>query len=255
MAKYRLVAFDLDDTLAMSKAKIEPRMAGLLSELLGRVPVCIISGGRFEQFDLQVLQHLKMEQSRRENLHLMPTCGTRYYRWVERNWEQVYAEDFDDAEKAQIVEALTRGAKNLGLWEPDPWGEIIEDRGSQITLSALGQKAPAKAKYAWDPDGTKKDRLRDYVARELPGLEVRGGGLTSIDVTKKGVDKAYGMRKMLEFLTLSQEQVLFIGDRLDPGGNDYPVKKMGIQCIAVHGWSDTANHVEALLKDSSTQLG
>ena len=66
--------------------------------------------------------------------------------------------------------------RELGLWEENPWGNIIEDRGSQITFSALGQEAPLDAKRAWDPDGTKKAALRDAVQPDVPELDVRGGG-------------------------------------------------------------------------------
>lgn len=243
----RVVVFDLDDTLTVSKAEIEPRMARLVARLLERVEVCIISGGRFEQFDLQVLKHLPIDDAQRTRLHLMPTCGTRYYRWLNSGWRQVYAEDFTAAEKQRVVGALRAAAQELGLWETTTWGEIIEDRGSQVTYSALGQAAPPQAKYDWDPDGAKKRRLRDRVAAQLPDLEVRAGGSTSIDVTREGIDKAYGMRKLLDQLGVPPEEVLFIGDRLEEGGNDYPVRAMGIPCIAVDGWPETADTVERLL--------
>ena len=243
----RVLAFDLDDTLAVSKSPIEPEMADLLGRLLDRVEVCIISGGRFEQFDTQVLRRLDIDDSRRRRLHLMPTCGTRYYRWNGTEWQVVYAEDLSAEDKRRIIEVLTTGAQALGLWEPNPWGEIIEDRGSQITFSALGQQAPPEAKYAWDPDGVKKRALRDYAAARLPDLEVRSGGSTSVDVTRKGIDKAYGIGKLLEGLRLTTADVLFIGDRLDEGGNDYPVKAMGVPCVAVEGWKDTAEYLRELL--------
>ena len=241
------MAFDLDDTLAVSKSQIDPRMAGLLERLLERVDVCIISGGRFEQFDAQVLRHLDLTESARTRLHLMPTCGTRYYRWIDGGWRPVYAEDLPEKDKQRIIDALTRSAKELGLWEEHPWGEIIEDRGSQVTFSALGQLAPPERKYAWDPDGSKKRKLRDLVAQRLPDLEVRGGGSTSIDVTRKGIDKGYGMRKLIDQLDLALDEVIFVGDRLDEGGNDYPVKAMGIPCVAVENWQDTAEYVERFL--------
>lgn len=243
----RVVAFDLDDTLAVSKSQIDDRMAKLLAQLLAKVDVCVISGGRFEQFDAQVLRHLDLDAGARDRLHLMPTCGTRYYRWLDGDWGLVYAEDLSPEAKDRIVSVLVEGAKALGIWEPEPWGEIIEDRGSQVTFSALGQKAPVQAKYEWDPDGDKKRRLRDYAAERLPDLEVRGGGSTSVDVTKKGVDKAYGMRKLIDHLGLSIGDVLFVGDRLDEGGNDYPVKAMGIRSVAVTRWQDTAEYVERLV--------
>jgi HAD superfamily hydrolase (TIGR01484 family) len=241
------VAFDLDDTLAVSKSQIDDRMAKLLAQLLTQVDVCVISGGRFEQFDTQVLRHLDLDAGVRERLHLMPTCGTRYYRWIDGGWGLVYAEDLSEEAKDRIVSVLVEGAKALGIWEPEPWGEIIEDRGSQVTFSALGQRAPVDAKYAWDPDGAKKAALRDYAAARLPDLEVRSGGSTSVDVTKLGVDKAYGMGRLMQHLGLTTEDVLFVGDRLDEGGNDYPVKAMGIRCVAVTRWQDTADYVERLL--------
>jgi hypothetical protein len=42
--------------------------------------------------------------------------------------------------------------------------------------------------------------------------------------------------------------ILFIGDKLEEGGNDYPVKAMGIDTIAVEKWEDTAMVIEALIK-------
>ena len=95
-------------------------------------------------------------------------------------------------------------AKSLGYWEPDPTGDIIEDRGSQVTFSALGQQASPDAKYAWDPDGAKRRSMRDRVASALPDLEVHVGGQTSIDVTNAGVDKAYAMRKLMAILGLAR---------------------------------------------------
>jgi phosphomannomutase len=251
----RVLAFDLDDTLAVSKSRIDDRMADLLGRLLAEVEVCVISGGRFEQFDKQVLQQLHVSDSLCTRLHLMPTCGTRYYRWVDGGWGLVYAEDLSEADKARVIAVLTEGAQELGLWEPEPFGDIIEDRGSQITFSALGQAAPPPRKYAWDPDGTKKGRLRDYAAARLPELEVRSGGSTSVDVTLKGIDKAYGIRKLIEMLGLEVSDVLFVGDRLDEGGNDYPVKAMGIETVAVTKWEDTADFVAGFLERRGQTAG
>ncbi|MDP4506729.1 HAD-IIB family hydrolase [Nonomuraea turcica] len=245
--QFSLLAFDLDDTLAVSKSQIDDRMAELLARLLDVVDVCVISGGQFSQFQNQVLRHLPVGDRHRARLHLMPTCGTRYYRWEKAEWRLVYAEDFSDAEKAEIIQVLTQSAKELGLWADDPWGEIIEDRGSQITFSALGQQAPPSSKYAWDPDGSKRRRLCAHVAERLPGLEVRSGGSTSVDITRKGVDKAYGIGRLLEATGLGIDDVLFVGDRLDEGGNDYPVKAMGVECVAVEGWEQTAEFVESFL--------
>jgi len=229
-ATLRAVAFDLDDTLTVSKSTIEQHMADLLDDLLARLDVCIITGGTFEQIETQVLQYLHAPADRLAHLHVMPTCGTRYYVWRNGAWHRCYAEDLTEDETRRIVSVLAEGAKELGFWEPNPWGEIIENRGSQITYSALGQRAPADAKRAWDPDGSKKRKLRDYAAERLPDLEVHAGGTTSVDVTRKGIDKAYGIKRLIKQLNISPDQLLFIGDRLRDGGNDYPVRALGVRC-------------------------
>jgi phosphomannomutase len=143
--------------------------------------------------------------------------------------------------------ALEQGADTLGYRPPKLWGDQIEDRGSQVTFSALGQEAPVASKEAWDPDGTKKRKLRDFVAKAIPEFEVRVGGSTSVDVTEPGIDKAYGIEKLIELLAVTKQDVLFVGDRLDKGGNDYPVKAMGVDCLEVSGWQDTALVIETIL--------
>lgn len=243
-----LVAFDLDDTLAPSKSAIDPRMLALLEQLLNRVEVCVISGGNFEQFDAQLLSGLgHLDENTLAGLHLLPTCGTQYFRRVDGEWKASYKEVLTDEQKQRAIDALRTEAQRLGLWESETWGDIIEDRGSQITFSALGQRAPVDAKKAWDPTGEKKNSLRTAVAALLPDLEVRSGGSTSVDITRKGIDKAYGMRKLAEQTGYSLDEMLFVGDRLDPEGNDYPVLAMGVSCHAVEGWQDTADFLDEFL--------
>lgn len=249
MTSPALVAFDLDDTLAPSKGLIDPRIAGLLRALLRTVDVAIISGGNEEQFRTQVLARLgEADAADLARLHLLPTCGTRYLRHDGVDFTPVYAHDLSEAEKTAALTALREEAERLGLWEVDPWGEILEDRGSQITFSALGQQAPREAKHAWDPTGAKRGLLRDAVAARLPGLEVRSGGSTSIDITQAGIDKAFGMRRLAEHTGIPLPAMLFYGDRLDEGGNDYPVLAIGVPSVAVGGWEDTAEKLDALLQ-------
>lgn len=252
----KLIAFDLDNTLAESKSQIPDVTALDLGRLLEKYEVCIISGGRFEQFLKQVVSRLEVSDELLERLHIMPTCGTRYYRYdaIGREWKMIYHNDLTKDQKVRIREAFERGAKELGLWEDEPYGEIIEDRDSQITYSALGQdiaeilgEEGLKRKYAWDPDMKKRHKLRDLIAPELDDVEVRVGGITSIDVTLPGVDKAYGMKKLIEALGISQDEILFIGDMLQEGGNDYPVKAMGIETIAVRDYQDTPYVIEGIL--------
>lgn len=246
----KLIAFDLDDTLAVTKSPITDRMSQLLGRLLEHYDVCVISGGKLEQFKLQVTDRLDVPAHLLNKLHLMPTCGTRYYRYneLEKKWALQYAEDLSTEQKERIREALETVAREMNLWCDKPAGDIIEDRYSQMTLSALGQQATPADKYAWaEKYKAVRPVFRDKVAELLPDLEVRIGGTTSTDVTLPGIDKAYGMEKLIQAIEISKDEILFIGDKLQEGGNDYPVKAMGIDVIEVDGWETTAYVIEGIL--------
>lgn len=249
MAK-KLIAFDIDDTLVVTKSPLSDRMSDLLTRLLETYDVCIISGGKFEIFEQNIVERLHASPEALTRLHLMPTCGTRYYRYSleTKSWELQYANDLTDEQKNRITEALEIVAKEMGIWCENPKGEIIEDRLSQITHSALGQEAVAHDKYEWAE--TYKDvrlAFRDKVAELLPDLEVRIGGTTSTDITLPGVDKAYGIQRLMEALAITKDDILYMGDKIEEGGNDYPVKAMGVECIAVNRWEDTAYVVEGIV--------
>lgn len=255
----KVIAFDLDGTLAPSKSPMPDRMAELLDRLLDIYHVCVMSGGKFEQFEKQLLSNLKSSPDKLEKLHIMPTCGTRYYHFdiAKSKWQKIYSEDFAPSEIKKIIAALNKGFDDLDYREKKVYGECVEDRGSQVTFSALGQdivdelgEKGVELKEAWDPDNNKKQKLRDYIANLIPEFEVRVGGVTSIDVTKPGIDKAYGIKKLMELLGVSKEEIFFIGDRLQEGGNDYPVKAFGIDCMEISHWQETALVVEAIIQTS-----
>jgi phosphomannomutase len=240
----RLVVFDLDGTLAESKAAIDAEMAQLLDRLLTIVPVAVISGGAWPQFQSQVLPHLRHAGLR--NLSLLPTCGTRFYRY-DSAWELLYSEDFTELERRKIIESLQQVIASTGGGAARVWGEVIEDRGSQITLSALGQQAPLEEKKKWDPDFSKRQRMKTVLETLIPEFSVHLGGATSIDVTQHGIDKAYGIRKLRDILHIAIEEMIFIGDALFPGGNDYPAKEAGALCIGIKDPHETKRVIEAIV--------
>jgi len=140
----KLIVFDLDGTLAESKSSIDPEMSGLLGDLLGLVKVAVISGGNWPQFQKQLLATLPRDR-RLENLTLLPTCGTKFYRY-DRDWQQLYSEDFTPDQKTLITRSLDRALASAGFQAGQTWGPLIEDRGSQITdaLFPGGNDYPAK---------------------------------------------------------------------------------------------------------------
>jgi phosphomannomutase len=241
----KLIVFDLDGTLAQSKSPIDDEMSARLSDLLGVVRVALISGGNWPQFDKQVLSRLPNDD-RLKRLSILPTCGTKFYQY-DGSWKKIYSEDFTDGERETIISSLHKAIALSGLKTEKVWGEVIEDRGSQITFSGLGQQAPLEEKKGWDPDFAKRKKIKAVLDTLIPEFSVRMGGATSIDVTKPGIDKAYGIRKLRDILGIAISEMIFIGDALFPGGNDYPAKEAGVVSIRVRDPNETKRVCQAII--------
>jgi len=242
----QLVAFDLDGTLAESKQPLADGMGDALTNLLTVAHVAVISGGDWPQFDKQVASRLRAGADL-SRLWLMPTTGTKLYTHRTDGWHPVYAELFDDRQKQAILEAFDASLSATGFVPETTWGERIEDRGSQITFSALGQQAPIHAKEIWDPDFAKRKIIQADLRRRLPGLSINMGGATSIDITREGVDKAYGLKKLRDASGISLDAMMFVGDAIFPGGNDYPAKLLGLDTVRVRDPRETLSVIETIV--------
>ncbi len=162
----KLVVFDLDGTLAESKSPLDPEMSKLLHGLLGILKVAVISGGDWPQFEAPLLSHLPQDD-RLLNLSLLPTCGTKFYQYS-GEWKKLYEEDFSAQEREKIFTSFEKALAISGLKAEKTWGPSIEDRGSQITFSALGQQAPLEEKNRWDPDYVKRKNIKDVLDTFIP---------------------------------------------------------------------------------------
>lgn len=251
----KILAFDIDQTLNIAKTPIPPEIAELLVKLLNYFEICPISGQKYEQFLLQIVDKLKevgVSEDQLTHLHLFAAQGTQYYNYdiAEHDWRQVYNYPLSDEDATKITSALQESAEELGYWEADqlaPGDEIIENRLSQITFSALGQTAGTEAKYAWDPDMKKRQAIVERCQTKAPGFLYEIGGTTSINVAAQGMNKEFGMTHLLEELQVEKSAVLYFGDMTQPGGNDYPVVQMGVDTITVRSHEDTAYALRGIL--------
>lgn len=242
-----VVIFDLDGTLALSKSAIDEEMHVLLEKLLEKHKVVVMSGGRWQQFEKQLLQMLKLSDERLSNLFISPGSGSGLYRFVQGEVHEMYADYLSKEEKQRIREAFDYALKEAGYAVTKTFGEIIEDRGTQITFSGLGQEAPLSLKEEWDPDHSKRRKIVDYLIEKIPDFEIHIGGTTSIDITKKGEGKDFGIRQISERLGIAIEKMVYIGDALFPGGNDEPAKKTGIESIQVKDPDETKKVIREII--------
>lgn len=255
----KVLSFDIDQTLNIAKTPIPDEIAELLIRCLDHFEICPISGQKFDQFLVQIVDRLvehgvKAEQL--EHLHLFVAQGTQYYRYEGKGeysregWKQVYNYPLTEEQVKKITETIEKSARELGYWEEDklaPGDEIIENRLSQVTFSALGQKAGTEAKYAWDPDCKKREKIVARCKELAPEFDYEIGGTTSINAITPGMNKVFGMTHLLEELKVGKEDILYFGDMTQPGGNDYPVVQMGIETITVRSHEDTAYALRGIL--------
>ena len=73
------------------------------------------------------------------------------------------------------------------------------------------------------------------------------GGATSIDITRPGIDKAYGIRKLRDILGISLKEMIYIGDALFVGGNDYPAEEAGVVSIPIRDPRETKRVTETII--------
>lgn len=249
--KKRVLAFDIDQTLNIAKTPIPPEIAEVLTKCLEYFEICPISGQKFEQFLVQIVDQLKdATPEQLSHLHLFAAQGTQYYRYQAGKWQQVYNYPLKDEDVVKITTVLEESAKELGYWEADKLldgDEIIENRLSQVTFSALGQKASTDVKYAWDPDTKKRQAIVAKCREKLPDFLYEIGGTTSINVAAPGMNKQFGMTHLLKELKVDKSEVLYFGDMTQPGGNDYPVVQMGIDTITVCSHEDTLYALRGIL--------
>ena len=271
----KVLSFDVDQTLNIAKTPIPDEIADLLIKCLREdFQICPISGQKFDQFLVQIVEPLRARGATVPdlmNLHLFVAQGTQYYRYdplekkegfvkagvftektpyEKKNWVKIYDHPLKSSEVKKITEALETAAKELGFWEEKKLkegDEIIENRLSQVTFSALGQKAGTKEKYAWDPDCKKREQIVKKAKELAPEFDYEIGGTTSINAIKPGMNKKFGMENLMKELGVKKKDILYFGDMTNPGGNDYPVVEMGIDTITVRNHEDTAFALRGIL--------
>lgn len=253
-----VIIFDLDGTLSEAKTLIDAEMASLIGKLLNTHHVAVMSGGSHEQIKKQFVAGLEITPNSPlslEKVHLFPTCGSQCYQYEKSEWLERYAERLSEGEKKEIQEGFEKVYKKIGYKHPVKlYGEVVEDRGTQMTFSAVGQKAPIEEKQKWiDKNYDKREEIAQELQKLLSEHEVRTAGLTSIDVTRKGINKYYGVKKVVELLATPIERMVFVGDRLMKGGNDEPVIGTGIDTVSVRGPEDTKDLLVKWLQTPARQ--
>ncbi len=253
-----LIVFDIDGTLTPSKAPADREMISLLLRLLEKRAVAVIGGGKYGLFKHQLVRFLPKRDVRLERFYLFPTSSTAFYRFQKGGWRCIYEHVLSVAEKKKIMAAFARVFKEIGYVHPKrTCGVTLEDRKTQISFSPLGQEIVAMlgekkgvaAKEEWNRkyDRSVRKKMVRLLGKRLKAFAVRSGGLTTVDVTKKGIDKAYGIRQIRKELHIPIKKMLFVGDAIFPGGNDFAIVRTGVDYVKIKDPDETKRLIRTLI--------
>lgn len=217
--------------------------------MVDQIKQMIGKGYRFAFISGTKSEHLlEMISSRLDKEHfILGTTGTKCIR-VNDNQETIYNFALNLEEKNEINLAFEKLITEFNIQSLTTKEDQLQDRNSQITLSAIGRHALSESKAEYDPDGEKRKIWVEFLKQHLDEnkYEIRIGGTTSIDVTRKGMDKEWGIRKFAREIGVNFEEILFFGDKLYSGGNDYPATKV-VDCVAVTCPTDTLEKLKVIV--------
>jgi hypothetical protein len=148
-----------------------------------------------------------------------------------------------------ILNSMEEVMDLLDLRPQKVWWDIVEDRWSQITFSALGQQAPLEEKKDWDPDFKKRKIIQAELEKRIPNFSINSGWATSIDITMKWVDKAFWVKKIMEHFPFELDDILFVWDAVFPWWNDYPPFTIWVDSIKVNDAEHTKSIIRQLLEN------
>ena len=241
----KIICFDLDGTLAPSKERLDDEMVDLVNQLLEKYYMSVITWWWPDRFQRQIFDYITTDEKLLNKFIACPNCGTKMLRFENWEWNKLYSLDFTPKEKKKILDSMNEVMDLLNLRPEKTWWEIVEDRWSQITFSALWQQAPLQEKQFWDPDFKKRNIIKAELEKRIPEFSINSGWTTSIDITMKWVDKAFAIRKIMENNPFELEDILFIWDAIFPWWNDYPRFTIWTDCIKTN-WVD---HTKEVIKN------
>tara|TARA_Y100000310_G_scaffold345402_1_gene464506 strand:- start:14698 stop:16188 length:1491 start_codon:yes stop_codon:yes gene_type:complete len=231
----KIIIADVDETICETCQVVSNEMAQQINNMIeSGYEFAFISGTKVE--DLQ-----KMISSKVNNKHhILGTTGTNYTYMKDGMGKLVYNLNFDPQEKEEIIVALQKAIDNFNIESMTTKEDQLQDRDSQITLSAIGRNAPIDLKKEYDPDGSKRQIWKEFLKEHLDPnkYDIKIGGTTSLDVTKKGLDKEWGIKEFANHHGFELHNILFFGDKIYPDGNDFPATRI-VDCISVKNPEET----------------
>src|SRR5262249_23197508 len=149
---------DLDDTLAESFQPPSAKIVELLGQLLAKMPVAILSAAGWSRIEHEFLEPLSSSHYV-DRFFIFPNSSAQCYVHENSTWKKEYDLRLSEDERMRIQKAVEEAAAQADIRDPN-YTPLIIDREAQIAYAAIGLDAPLEVKKAWDPDQSKRKKLK-----------------------------------------------------------------------------------------------
>lgn len=230
--------FDVDNTLTPSRGIIDPQFATYFAQFCNVHDVYLVTGSdrpkTLEQITPALYNTVKRVYNCCGNEVWEGNTQIRKSEWILPEWPHEW-----------LTQRLIESAY------PHRLGKHFEHRTGLCNFSVVGRNAVGEQRdhyYKWDLIHKERQNITDsFNALFGKDIEARIGGETGIDVYPKGSDKS----QVLQDFDLS-DQLVFIGDRTDPAGNDFSIAQAVLarkgKVFSVNNWKDTHQVLQSYYK-------
>ena len=243
----RVYIFDVDGTLTPSRQKMTDEFKKFFDEWSKRNPFYLVSGSDIEKMDEQ------LPDSIIERAKGIFSCGGNEL-WefdphvVNFPFTRIYQNKFTPP-----IQLMTYLGEQIRFSDtPVQSTNHIEDRGSLLNFSVVGRNCTLEERaqyFEWDNEVEERKKIAEDITSHWPELDAVIGGQISIDIVPKGRDKSQILKHIQK--KENADKYIFLGDRIQEGGNDYPLAKLmgkteGCRYYKVEDYNETKQILESL---------
>lgn len=237
----RILAFDVDDTLAVSGQPLTPEVCNILDELanLQGYQLAFITSRSYAELEKRVPQDILYQA----------------YAFTCMGMEHWYKGDMVYQHYFSWPEGLQKTLQNIVDTCPFPekTGNHLVRRPSKGALSVVGEGQTSEQRAAfiqWNKKSHFLQKATEALRQKFPELHIEAFGKTSIDFSDKRMSKAIVLEELRQF---ESRAVVFFGDNMQDGGNDCELKDALLAenkhniCVWVHDPAQTKLMLEDIL--------
>ena len=235
----RIFIFDIDGTLTPSRLMMKKEFAKFFDKWSERNKYYLVTGSDLDKTKEQ-LPIIYIDRAEA----IFTCCGNQMW----RDNELIYDNKFELTSKLKNTLEVVLMSNQY----PHRYGNHIEDRGSMVNFSIVGRNCTQEQReeyYKWDKEKGERRKMSIFLKNKFKDLDAVIGGQISIDIYPKGNDKS----QVLEHIERnhSKGKIIFIGDGIENGGNDYPLAHLmdnitDCDWYQTNGWEHTKEILESL---------